>query len=137
MSDGGRNLGVLQVWGLAEALAEGEAFRTSCGLVGASVLDYPPGFRFGPATGVSAEAGGDFVLARPGYVVWSRAGGTGQAFTVAYWSVDPLERRWPVDRHWGWPELVEEAPVEVRRHQWLVRGLTEHPLPQMRRGVDL
>lgn len=135
MSENGRDLGLLQVWGLAQALAQGTAFRTSCGLVGKSVLDYPPGFRFGPAMGVSAEAGGDFVVAKPGYVVWSQPGGCSQVFTVAYWSADPLEFRWPDDRHWAWPELVEDAPVEVRRHQWLVRGLTEYRLPTDGRGV--
>lgn len=133
----GRDLGLLQVWGLAQALDQRTAFRTSCGLVGKSVLDYPPGFRFAPARGVTAEAGGDFVLAEPGYVVWSGAGVGGQVFTVAYWSAERLEFRWPDDRHWEWPELVEEAPVVVRRHQWLVRGLTEHRLPQERRGVGL
>lgn len=123
-------LSTLDVWTLVEIVEERRAFRTACGMTGRSVLDYPGGFTFGDPVGLSSGESGVrwFHAMEPSFVVWSSAGVSGRVYTIAWWS----ER----EQQWNHPTLAVDAPVEVRRHQWLMRVLT-FPMPQMREGVDL
>lgn len=106
---------------LAGLLTDRLALDTKDGLRAKSVLDYPPGFRFGEPRGVIASQVEQFLAAEPSYVVWSHHEATGRTFTVAYWS-DSY-------RMWVLPYLVYDAPQEVRVHQWLVRALTHQRMP--------
>jgi hypothetical protein len=127
---GNLDLSVLPVWNLVEIVREREAFTTACGMVGRSILDYPGGHRFGDPVGLRSGAEGvaRFHAMDPAFVVWSHGGVSGRTYTVAWWS--------QVGQDWSFPSLADDAPVEVRRHQWLMRVLT-FPLPEMRKGVDL
>lgn len=103
-----------------------EAFASECGLVGKNVLDYPGGFRFSTAVGVREQEAQRFVERDPSYVVWSHTGRRGSSYTVAYWARSP--------RAWFYPQLVQDAPLEARRHQWLLSCLTSRPMPMPVRG---
>lgn len=127
---GNTGLSTQDVWTLVEVVGQREAFTTACGMVGRSVLDYPPGFEFGPPAGLLAGDGATrwFLAMKPSFVVWSHGGSDGKTYTIGAYS--------EVEQGWFHPSLAEDAPVEVRRHQWLMRML-RLPLPQMRAGVDL
>lgn len=117
-------------WRLVEIIVRNqEAFVTADGLVGRSILDYPPGFRFAPPRGVDQHAMRRHRTDEPAYVLWAYGPDEGASpYTVAWWGEA---------RGWFIPGLVTVAPIEVRRHQWLVRSLTMYPLPEMRAGVDV
>lgn len=113
-----------EIWKLALLLHRRVAFRTEDGLLGRSVLDYPPGFEFGDPGLESGELGaGWFQKSQPSFVVWSQAGVGGAVHTVAWWS----ERQ----GRWCMPTLPQEVPDAVREHQWLVRVLSL-PIPGAR-----
>lgn len=109
------------VWDLASALRLQQAFSTGCGLVGKSLLDYPGGFAFSGPVGVKGgdAATTEFLSSGPVYQVWSGPDGA-RLYTVAW-------RDW--EGEWHLPELEDDAPVLVLRHQWLVRALTHPKLP--------
>lgn len=107
-----------QVWTLTELLRCKVAFDTQCGMRGRSVLDYPGGFRFADPRGLASGDAGVrwFHHMQPSYQVWSRAK-DGTVFTIGWYS--DLESAFNI------PSLLA-APVEVQRHQWLLRALTMH-----------
>jgi len=123
-------LSTMDVWTLVELVEERRAFSTACGMTGRSVLDYPGGFQFGDPVGLSSGESGArwFHAMKPSFVVWSSSGVSGRTYTIAWWS--------DLEKTWNHPSLARDAPVEVRRHQWLMRVLT-FPMPAMREGVDL
>lgn len=109
------------VWDLACAMRRQTAFTTGCGLRGKSVLDYPGGFSFSGPVGVKGDDGATtfFLSTGPVYQVWSGPEGE-RLYTVAW-------RDW--EGEWHVPELEDDAPELVRRHQWLVRALAHPGLP--------
>lgn len=126
---GNAGLPLVGVWKFAEVIVrEREAFTTDDGLVGRSVLDYPGGFRFASPRGVTEAFFQSHHMDAPDYTIWSYGGLSRRAYTVA-WHGETC----------GWviPDLVQDAPIEVRHHQWFVRALTAFPLPEMRKGVDI
>lgn len=121
-------LGLSQMWELVELMRERRAFDTACGMRGRSVLDYPPGFRFGDPRGLSSGEAGVrwFHAMEPSYEVWSRAADD-RVFTIGWYS--------DKERAFNIPNL-EDPPVDVVRHQWLLRALTMHvELPGAEGGV--
>jgi hypothetical protein len=122
-------LSTQDVWTLVEIVKEREAFRTACGMTGRSVLDYPGGFKFGDPVGLLSGVSGTrwFHAMEPSFVVWSDGGLSGRTYTIAWYS--------ELEKGWNHPSLARDAPVEVRRHQWLMRVLT-FPMPDTRLGVD-
>lgn len=126
---GHTGLSTQDVWALVEVVRERRAFTTACGLVGRSVLDYPPGFEFGDPVGLLSGEGATrwFRVMKPSFVAWSHGGPDGRTYTVAWWS--------QTEGTWNHPTLARDAPVEVRRHQWLMRVLG-FPLPESGKGVD-
>lgn len=104
------------VWELVGMLHRQEGFITRDGLTAKSLLDYPGGFRFsGPRGAKRPEAAEEFFLStEPVYVLWSTGGGV-RPYTVGWQGKDG---------EWHSMTLDEEAPEQVRRHQWLVRVLT-------------
>lgn len=110
-----------KVFEVAALLRQQLAFTTACGLRGRSVLDYPGGFAFsGPVGAKNPDAATEFFLSTgPVYQVWSGPEGA-RLYTVAW-------RDW--EGEWHTCTLDDDAPVEVRRHQWLVLALTHPRLP--------
>lgn len=107
-----------QVWTLTELMRHRVAFDTACGMRGRSVLDYPPGFRFGDPRRLSSGESGVrwFHAMEPSYEVWSHAA-DGRVFTIGWYS--------DKEKAFNIPNL-DDPPVEVVRHQWLLRALTMH-----------
>jgi hypothetical protein len=119
------------VWELVEVLRDKEAFSTSCGMTGRSVLDYPGGFRFTePPINVTDEYANAW--GRPGvdvtYKVWSQHGS--MTYTIAWFASSSLLEDWIVPR-------LHTAPTEVQWHQWLIYQIVRSRHPALPLGLDM